>query len=147
MSDQATGARPQRAAELAPRPPLRADAPRPVQQAAARPQQAPTRPQQTAPRAPAPAAGPVAVHVRVDGDGGWWLAKIPGRLWTTLMVVTSPLRALVWILDGLVATCVLAVVALGWAWWTERITDDQVAEVLGQIGARGLSILSKSGVL
>lgn len=107
-------------------------------------------PRQAAPQAAAQRPRPAAkfsVRAVCNCEGEWWLTKIPGRLWKALEVATAPLRALVWILDGLVAASVLSVVAVGWAWWTERITDEQVAEVLGQIGARGLSILSKSGIL
>lgn len=50
-------------------------------------------------------------------------------------------------LDMAVSAAVLAVIGVGWAWWTNRISDDQVAEVLGTLGERLLSILSKSGVL
>jgi hypothetical protein len=88
----------------------------------------------------------VQIAVRPEPGAGWWRC-IPARLWFALVVITAPLRALVMVLDALVAVCVLAVMGVGWAWWTQRITDDQVAQVLGQLGARGLSILSKSGVL
>lgn len=84
-------------------------------------------------------------HV-ADPGAGWW-RKIPGRLWMALMVLTSPVRALVIVLDGLVAGAVVCILAVAWAWWTHRISDDQVAQVLGQIGARGLSILSKAGIM
>jgi hypothetical protein len=61
--------------------------------------------------------------------------------------VTFPLRLLVWVLDGIVAASVVGVMAVAWAWWTQHITDDQIAQVLGQIGQRGLSVLGKSGII
>lgn len=82
-----------------------------------------------------------------DDGGLWWLSRLPGRILAFLGLVTVPVRALALILDMAVSVCVLSVVATGWAWWTGRITDEQVAQVLGTLGDRMLAILSKSGVL
>lgn len=82
-----------------------------------------------------------------DAAGALWWARIPGRLWSVLVAVTLPLRVLVWVLDGIVAASVVVVLAVVWAWWTQYITDDQVAQVLGQIGQRGLSVLGKAGII
>ena len=79
--------------------------------------------------------------------GPWWLAKLPGRLWTLVLAASIPFRVAVWLLDAAVAAAMVGTVGVAWAWWTQRITDDQVAAVLGQVGGRALSILSKSGIL
>lgn len=85
---------------------------------------------------------------RHTGDSGiWWPFRIPGRIWFGLMVMTSPIRGLAMLLDMAVAICVLTIVGVIWAWWSGKISDDTVAEILGQIGERVLSILSKSGLL
>lgn len=77
---------------------------------------------------------------------GWW-RRIPARLWFALVVLTSPIRALVIVLDAILAASVVAIIGVAAAWWTNIITDDQVAVVLGQLGARGLVILTKSGII
>lgn len=97
-------------------------------------------------------SSPPSVHQEVIRNNilletQWWVFRIPARLWFILQVATSPFRALIWILDGLVALSVLSVIGIVWAWWTQHITDDQVAGVIGEIGARGLSILAKAKIL
>jgi len=82
-----------------------------------------------------------------DAVGALWWARIPGRLWSVMVAVTLPLRVLVWALDGIVAASAVGALAVVWAWWTQYITDDQVAQVLGQIGQRGLSVLGKAGII
>lgn len=77
----------------------------------------------------------------------WWGAEIPRYLWACLWTVTLPLRAAVWLLEAAVATVMVGMVLVLWAWWTERITDEQVAQFFGRIGERGLTILSNSGLL
>ncbi len=93
------------------------------------------------------ASEPRMPTVYPEDGGGWWLARLPGRVLTFLGLVTVPVRALAMLLDMAVSLCILALVGTGWAWWTGRITDDQVAEVMGVLGERMLAILSKSGVL
>lgn len=110
--------------------------------------QAPPRPSQPPGGGVRPAVTQSVQARTYPEDGGqWWLARLPGRLLAFLGLVTVPVRTLALLLDMAVSLCVLAVVGTGWAWWTGRITDDQVAEVLGVLGERLLSILSKSGVL
>lgn len=82
-----------------------------------------------------------------DAHGALWWARIPGRIWRLALGAVQVLLLLAAILDALVAATMLGLGVAAWAWWTERITDDQVAGVLGQLGARGLAILGKSGVL
>ena len=90
---------------------------------------------------------PIAPYGTSGDQGIWWPFRIPRRIWFTLGVISSPVRAVALVLEMTLTSCVLAVVATGWAWWTHRITDDQVAAVLSTTGERLLSILSKSGVL
>jgi hypothetical protein len=94
-----------------------------------------------------------AVNVKVDvqtapvlAGAGWW-RRIPTRLWMVGVVLAAPVRALAMILDALVAATMLAVIAVVWAWWVHIIPDEDVARILGQLGGRGLSILSKSGII
>jgi hypothetical protein len=82
-----------------------------------------------------------------DSYGALWWARIPGRLWTVAVALTSPLRALALIMDMMVSAAVLGVLATVAAWWIGRIPDEDVARVLGEIGKRGLAIVVKSGVL
>ena len=105
------------------------------------------RPRPASPPVPPPAYAAAATAIPALEPGAGWWRRIPARLWFAAVVMAAPFRALMMVLDALVAAAVLAVIGVGWAWWTQRITDDQVAGVLGQIGARGLAILSKSGVL
>lgn len=91
----------------------------------------------------------VAVDVQTAphlAGAGWW-RRIPSRLWMAAVILSVPFRAIAMILDALVALAVLAVVAIVWAWWIHIIPDEEVARVLGQLGGRGLSILSKSGII
>lgn len=97
--------------------------------------------------APVKLIAPTEVIVRTSDTSEWWVFRIPMRLWFIINIVAAPFKALIWILDGLVALSVLAVIGVVWAWWTQHITDDQVAGVIGEIGARGLSILSKAKIL
>lgn len=81
------------------------------------------------------------------GERDWWVWRIPGRVWACLSLLWLPFKLFGWALEAAVNLCVLALVAAGWAWWTGKITDDQVSAVLGQLGARALGILAKSGVI
>lgn len=81
------------------------------------------------------------------GAGVWWPLRIPGRLWFGAVVLTSPIRAVAMLLDMAVAGCFLAVVGTGAAWWTGRITDEQVAAVAATLGERMLNVLGKSGLM
>lgn len=153
MQDQIEGAR--APADATARAPLQAprrappEGGAPAARLSARPapgaREAAPRPAAVAAAAPAPASFDFAV-VETDPGAGWW-RRIPERLWLTGTVLTAPLRAVVWILDGIVSAAIVGAMALAWAWWTERITDEQVAQFLGQLGARGLSVLSRSGLL
>lgn len=85
--------------------------------------------------------------VAADSYGALWWTRIPGRIWKLVVGFAQLFMLLAAILDAMVAASMIGLGITAWAWWTERITDDQVAGVLGQIGARGLAILGKSGVI
>lgn len=80
-------------------------------------------------------------------QGSGWLLQIPARIVAVTVILTAPLRAVVWILDAAVAAAMVGVLVVLGAWWTHQIPDEAVAMFLGQLGARGLSILLKSGAL
>jgi hypothetical protein len=105
------------------------------------------RPVSSAPAPAEPAAGHADIRADIRVDGQPWWARIPGRVARYVWLLGAPLRFFVWAMDGIVATAMVGVLAVAWAWWTHRITDDQVAAVLSQLGARGLAILTKSGIL
>ena len=102
---------------------------------------------------PATAARPVVLHspaVVAMPDPGrvdWWFARLPGRLLLCLKLACSPVAFVGWLLECCVNAAVVGSMVLIWAWWTGRVTDEQVASVLGQLGARAVSILAKSGVI
>jgi hypothetical protein len=50
-------------------------------------------------------------------------------------------------LDKAVSALVIGAAVVIWAWWTQRIPDEQVSALLGQLGGRLLGIVSKAGVL
>ena len=84
---------------------------------------------------------------RDPGSAVWWPFRIPGRIWFALVVIAAPFRAVALAMEMALTSCMLALVGTGWAWWTHRISDEDVAGVLGQAGERILSILGKSGIL
>lgn len=77
----------------------------------------------------------------------WWLMRLPGRIAFVLSAATSPLRLLAWLLDTAAAAVIVGLAATALAWWFHRISDDDVAWFLRELGNRGLSILGKSGFL
>lgn len=109
------------------------------------------RPAAQAPRpAPQRAAQPVGGTAAREGgchSGGAWFMAIPRRVWFALLVVAAPFRVLGWALDFAVSALVVGIAAAAWAWWAGHISDTQVAWFLGQLGERGLAILSGAGLL
>lgn len=75
-----------------------------------------------------------------------WLTSIPSRFYAIMIAITAPLRALVWVLDGIVAATMVAIIFTVIAWWTHHISDDQVAAVAGELGNRILNILHKAQI-
>lgn len=82
----------------------------------------------------------------IDHAGALWWMKIPGRVWMMISAIIMPIRILVMVMDGIVAASIIGLMAIGWAWWTQKITDDQVASVLGVMIQRATDILTKSGI-
>jgi hypothetical protein len=79
--------------------------------------------------------------------GGAWLISIPKYLWFFLVIITSPFRAMVWIMNAIISVAVVATIVLVIATLTGHISDDVLASTVSEIGKRGLGILMKSGLL
>jgi ABC-type multidrug transport system permease subunit len=62
-------------------------------------------------------------------------------------LLVLPIRVAAWVLNAAAAAIIVGIVVVGWAWWTRRIPDEDVAWVMGQIGERGIAILTKAGLL
>lgn len=84
--------------------------------------------------------------VTVKNTGIPWYLSIPTRLWFAFIIITMPLRIAAWLLETAVAACTIGIILTVYLWWSHVIPDEQVALFLGEIGNRGLQIITKSGV-
>lgn len=75
-----------------------------------------------------------------------WLTGIPVKIYYCLIAIMAPIRAIIWILDGLVSLTFLSFLGIIYAWWTHRISDHQVAEFANDVGTRILSILHEAHI-
>lgn len=95
--------------------------------------------------------GPIPVYV-VGGEvstlgkaAPFWL-KGPAVFVGCMRVFMFPFRAVLVAAEIALASCLLAIGATVWMWWTKRISDQDVANVLMEAGGRFLSILKGAGV-
>ena len=96
-------------------------------------------------------AGPIPVYV-VGGEVStlgtadpFWF-KAPVVFMGCLRIFMFPFRAVLVAAEITLASGLLALGFAGWMWWTKRITDQDVANVLMEAGDRVLSILKGAGV-
>ena len=89
----------------------------------------------------------IVVSRTCTGSAPWWPLMIPGRIWFVACVLSAPFRVLALVMEMALTALVLGMAGCVWAWWTHRITDDDVAGVVGMAGERILSILSKAGIM
>ena len=75
-----------------------------------------------------------------------WFFNIPVKIYNVLIMLTAPLRAIVWILDGIVSALVVLIAAILYGWWTHRIPDSDVSWFMNELGTRLISILHNAGI-
>lgn len=102
-------------------------------------------------RGQAAKAGPIPVYV-VGGEVStlgsadpFWF-KAPAVFMGCLRIFMLPFRAVLVVAEIALASSLLAFGVASWMWWTKRITDQEVANVLIEAGERGLSILKGAGL-
>ena len=79
--------------------------------------------------------------------GGDWIMKIPKRIIYLLTLATVPFRIFAFVMDLIVSTTMVVIIATLVAWYFKKIPDEYVVQFLGEIGQRGLAIIGKSGVI
>lgn len=84
------------------------------------------------------------VSVLGAADPFWF--KAPAVFMGCLQVFLFPFRAVLLAAEIVLASALLAFGVAGWMWWTKRITDQDVANLLMEAGDRVLSILRSAGV-
>lgn len=105
------------------------------------------------PRRPGRPAKPAPIPVYVAGgevstlasaDPFWF--RIPSVFMGCLNLFMFPFRAILVAAEIALASALLAFGTAGWMWWTKRITDQDVANVLMEAGDRVLGILKGAGI-
>ncbi len=98
-------------------------------------------------------AKPAPIPVYVTGgevstlssaDPFWF--RIPSVFMGCLNLFMFPFRAILVAAEIALASALLAFGTAGWMWWTKRITDQDVANVLMEAGDRVLGILKGAGI-
>lgn len=108
----------------------------------------------TPPRTARPAkaaSAPVPVYVvggevsTLGSSDPFWF-RIPSVFMGCLNLFLFPFRAILVAAEIALASGLLAFGVAGWMWWTKRITDQDVANVLMEAGDRVLGILKGAGI-
>lgn len=96
-----------------------------------------------------PAPVPVYViggEVSTLGSADPFWFRIPSVFMGCLNLFMFPFRAVLVAAEIALASGLLAFGVAGWMWWTKRITDQDVANVLMEAGDRVLGILKGAGI-
>lgn len=96
-----------------------------------------------------PAPVPVYViggEVSTLGSADPFWFRIPSVFMGCLNLFMFPFRAILVAAEIALASALLVLVTGGWMWWTKRITDQDVANVLMEAGDRVLGILKGAGI-
>lgn len=106
----------------------------------------------TSPQTPRPAKAPPRSSARndlnrIEATGSPWWANAPSVAMTCLTVAVAPFKLLALAADTAVSLCFLAVFGAVGLWYTGYIPDQTVADILGSVGERLLSILEGTGLL
>lgn len=109
------------------------------------------KPARRAPRPSRAAQAPVPVYV-IGGEVStlgsadpFWF-RIPSVFMGCLNLFMFPFRAVLVAAEIALASAILGFGVAGWMWWTKRITDQDVANVLMEAGDRVLGILKGAGI-
>lgn len=84
---------------------------------------------------------------RIEAASSPWWAALPSVASKCAAAVIAPFRLVVLAAEAVVAVTFAGAIAVAAAWWTGRISDQAVAEVMGAVGKRLLSIAQSSGVI
>ncbi|MDW9481201.1 hypothetical protein GOB57_21380 [Sinorhizobium meliloti] len=106
----------------------------------------------SSPHPPRPAKTPPRSSARNDLDrieatGTPWWAHAPSVAMTCLTIVAAPFRLLALAADTAVSLCFLAAFGIVGLWYAGYIPDQAVADFLGSVGERLLSILEGTELL
>jgi hypothetical protein len=75
-----------------------------------------------------------------------WITNIPKNLFFIGLYLVAPLKAIVYILDAIVAGSIVALLFTIYAWWTHKISDAQVAWFAEEVGNRVMEILHQAHI-
>lgn len=84
---------------------------------------------------------------RLEAASSPWWTEFPSIIQKCALLAVAPFRFAAMALDAAMAACFLGFVVVIWMWWTERIPDQVVSEVVSQVGDRILAIVKDSGVI
>ncbi|MTH96004.1 hypothetical protein [Roseibium sp. RKSG952] len=98
-------------------------------------------------RKPATAPGIRKDFNRLEAASKPWWTEALSVAQKCAALAFAPFRLVVAALDAAVAGCFLGLVVVVWMWWTERIPDQLVSEVVAKVGDRILAIVKDSGII
>jgi len=102
------------------------------------------------PRKAPPRTAPASVKaelMRIEASSLPWWGQAPHVAKACLQVAILPLRVVSMAADAAVSLSFVGLGAAIYLWWSGRIADETVANLLGQIGNRLLGIVKSSGLI
>lgn len=85
--------------------------------------------------------------LRIEAASRPWWSEFPAVALKCLELAFLPLRWLAILAEAVVSIAFVSVGIAVWLWWSGRIPDSVVVDLLARVGARLLAIVGKAGFL